>query len=102
MGGLRERYEQHHRLKITDDALEAAANLGDRYISDRFLPDKAIDLIDEAGSRIHLRHSLQTKMQPSFEAENEAPVINPDSLIPVVDEEDIAEIVTAWTGVPVN
>ena len=47
--GLRERYEQHHRLKITDDALETAAHLGDRYISDRFLPDKAIDLIDEAG-----------------------------------------------------
>ena len=42
--GLRERYEQHHRLKITDEALDAAANLGDRYISDRFLPDKAIDL----------------------------------------------------------
>ena len=43
--GLRERYEQHHRLKITDDALEAVAHLGDRYISDRFLPDKAIDLM---------------------------------------------------------
>ncbi len=55
--GLRERYEQHHRLKITDDALEAAANLGDRYISDRFLPDKAIDLIDEAGSRVRLLNS---------------------------------------------
>ncbi len=55
--GLRERYEQHHRLKITDDALEAAAHLGDRYISDRFLPDKAIDLIDEAGSRVRLIHS---------------------------------------------
>ena len=55
--GLRERYEQHHRLKITDEALEAAANLGDRYISDRFLPDKAIDLIDEAGSRVRLMNS---------------------------------------------
>ncbi len=55
--GLRERYEQHHRLKITDDALDAAANLGDRYISDRFLPDKAIDLIDEAGSRVRLLNS---------------------------------------------
>jgi len=55
--GLRERYEQHHRLKITDDALEAAAHLGDRYISDRFLPDKAIDLIDEAGSRVRLMNS---------------------------------------------
>merc|ERR1712084_79717 len=55
--GLRERYEQHHRLKITDDALVAAATLGDRYISDRFLPDKAIDLIDEAGSRVRLLNS---------------------------------------------
>lgn len=55
--GLRERYEQHHRLKITDAALDAAANLGDRYISDRFLPDKAIDLIDEAGSRVRLLNS---------------------------------------------
>ncbi len=60
--GLRERYEQHHRLKITDEALEAAANLGDRYISDRFLPDKAIDLIDEAGSRVRL---LNSKLPPA-------------------------------------
>ncbi len=59
--GLRERYEQHHRLKITDEALDAAANLGDRYISDRFLPDKAIDLIDEAGSRVRL---LNSKLPP--------------------------------------
>jgi ATP-dependent Clp protease ATP-binding subunit ClpC len=55
--GLRERYEQHHRLKISDEALVAAATLGDRYISDRFLPDKAIDLIDEAGSRVRLMNS---------------------------------------------
>ncbi len=60
--GLRERYEQHHRLKITDAALDAAANLGDRYISDRFLPDKAIDLIDEAGSRVRL---LNSKLPPA-------------------------------------
>jgi len=59
--GLRERYEQHHRLKITADALEAAAHLGDRYISDRFLPDKAIDLIDEAGSRVRL---INSKLPP--------------------------------------
>ncbi|WP_338429834.1 ATP-dependent Clp protease ATP-binding subunit [Synechococcus elongatus] len=55
--GLRERYEQHHKLKIADEALEAAAKLADRYISDRFLPDKAIDLIDEAGSRVRLMNS---------------------------------------------
>ncbi len=55
--GLRERYEQHHKLKIADEALAAAAELSDRYISDRFLPDKAIDLIDEAGSRVRLLNS---------------------------------------------
>jgi ATP-dependent Clp protease ATP-binding subunit ClpC len=55
--GLKERYESHHRLKIADEALIAAATLGDRYISDRFLPDKAIDLIDEAGSRVRLMNS---------------------------------------------
>ncbi len=55
--GLRDRYEQHHKLKIADEALEAAAKLSDRYIADRFLPDKAIDLIDEAGSRVRLINS---------------------------------------------
>jgi ATP-dependent Clp protease ATP-binding subunit ClpC len=55
--GLKDRYEEHHRLKIADEALVAAATLGDRYISDRFLPDKAIDLIDEAGSRVRLMNS---------------------------------------------
>ncbi len=55
--GLRERYEQHHKLKIADEALEAAAKLSHRYIADRFLPDKAIDLIDEAGSRVRLLNS---------------------------------------------
>jgi ATP-dependent Clp protease ATP-binding subunit ClpC len=53
--GLRDRYEAHHRVSITDDALVAAAQMADRYISDRFLPDKAIDLIDEAGSRMRIR-----------------------------------------------
>jgi ATP-dependent Clp protease ATP-binding subunit ClpC len=55
--GLRERYEKHHKLKILDEALVAAAKLADRYISDRFLPDKAIDLMDEAGSRVRLMNS---------------------------------------------
>ncbi len=55
--GLRERYEKHHKLKISDEALVAAAQLADRYISDRFLPDKAIDLMDEAGSRVRLMNS---------------------------------------------
>ena len=53
--GLRDRYEAHHRVTITDEALVAAATLADRYVSDRFLPDKAIDLIDEAGSRLRIR-----------------------------------------------
>jgi ATP-dependent Clp protease ATP-binding subunit ClpC len=60
--GLRERYEQHHKLKILDIALEAAAKLSDRYISDRYLPDKAIDLIDEAGSRVRL---INSQMPPA-------------------------------------
>ena len=54
--GLRERYESHHKLRYTDEALMAAAKYSSQYISDRFLPDKAIDLIDEAGSRVRLRH----------------------------------------------
>ena len=53
--GLRDRYEAHHRVSITDDAIVAAARLADRYVSDRFLPDKAIDLIDEAGARLRIR-----------------------------------------------
>ncbi len=67
--GLRERYENHHRVTITDQALVAAANLAERYIADRFLPDKAIDLIDEAGSRLRIRR-MQTP--PDYrELENE-------------------------------
>jgi ATP-dependent Clp protease ATP-binding subunit ClpC len=53
--GLRDRYETHHKVKFEDDAVKAAAELSDRYITDRFLPDKAIDLIDEAGSRARLQ-----------------------------------------------
>ena len=55
--GIRERYEQHHKVTITDDAVKAAADLSSRYITDRHLPDKAIDLIDEAASRVRLRHA---------------------------------------------
>ena len=58
--GLRDRYEAHHRVKITDEAIEAAAKMSDRYISDRFLPDKAIDLIDEAGSKVRLTFIYNT------------------------------------------
>jgi ATP-dependent Clp protease ATP-binding subunit ClpC len=97
--GLRKTYEDYHKVKISDKAIEAAVNLADRYITDRFLPDKAIDLIDEAGSRVHLRHSIQNKTKHQ---EEEKPVINPQALTPVVDEEEIAQIVSAWTGVPVQ
>lgn len=82
--GLRGRYEEHHRLVISDEALSAAAQLSDRYISDRYLPDKAIDLMDEAGSRVRLRHCQQASASPAVSAE------------------DIAQVVSAWTGVPVN
>ncbi len=93
--GLRQRYEQHHKLRIADAALVAAAQLSDRYISDRFLPDKAIDLVDEAGSRVHILHSRQAKQaDPAAEAA--------EPVVPVVEAEDIAQIVTAWTGVPVQ
>ncbi|WP_186582837.1 ATP-dependent Clp protease ATP-binding subunit [Synechococcus sp. MEDNS5] len=166
--GLRERYEQHHRLRITDEAIEAAATLGDRYISDRFLPDKAIDLIDEAGSRVRLMNSklppeakevdkelrtvqkekedavreqdfsragelrdkevelrdrirslLQsTRQESSAEGqvsedastqvitaptdESGATALAVAGTTPVVNEEDIAQIVASWTGVPVQ
>lgn len=101
LSGLRRNYEEFHKVKYSDEAIEAAATLADRYISDRFLPDKAIDLIDEAGSRIHLRHSNQ-KSTKAEEGESEAPIINPQSLVPVVDEEEIAHIVSSWTGIPVT
>ncbi len=152
--GLRERYEQHHRLKITDDALVAAATLGDRYISDRFLPDKAIDLIDEAGSRVRLLSSklppaakevdkeLRTVQKQKEEAVRDQDFTKAGELrekevelrdqirallqdnrpgatdvaapaaetsasdssesTPMVNEEDIAQIVASWTGVPVQ
>ncbi len=72
--GLRSRYEEHHRLAIADEAVTAAAQLSDRYISDRYLPDKAIDLIDEAGSRVRLRHSQQAAVNPTVSAEDIAQV----------------------------
>ena len=81
--GLRDRYEAHHKVNITDEALEAAAELADRYISDRFLPDKAIDLIDEAASRMHIKEGGAGGERPS------------------IGEEEIADIVSMWTGIPV-
>src|SRR5450755_3836676 len=69
--GLRDRYEQHHRCTITDEALEAAADLADRYISDRFLPDKAIDLIDEAASRMRIKSMTSPPVYRELETEIE-------------------------------
>lgn len=140
--GLRERYEQHHKLKISDEALEAAAKLSDRYISDRYLPDKAIDLVDEAGSRVRLINSqlppaakeLDKELRQVLKEKDEAvrsqdfdragelrdremeiksqirtisqtkkaETTRSEDDSPVVTEEDIAQIVASWTGVPVN
>ncbi|HEY3280953.1 MAG TPA: ATP-dependent Clp protease ATP-binding subunit [Armatimonadota bacterium] len=137
--GLRDRYEQHHQVEITDGALEGAAKLAHRYITDRFLPDKAIDLIDEASSRVRLQLSLppqelreaKQKLE-SIERERgglamrEAYERNEDlrgeketlqaevarleqewqnrnrDIRPVVGEDEIAQIVQSWTGIPVT
>jgi ATP-dependent Clp protease ATP-binding subunit ClpC len=136
--GLRERYEQHHRVNITDDALAAAAELADRYISDRFLPDKAIDLIDEAASRMRIKSMSAPPVYRDLEEEVEKTRREKESAIeaqefekaanlrdterqlttrkreleeewsegdtadrPDVGEEEIADIVSMWTGIPV-
>ena len=138
--GLRDKYEQHHKLVISDEALTAAAKFADQYIADRFLPDKAIDLIDEAGSRVRLLQSqlppaakeldreLRTVLKQKEEAvraqdyeaagnlkdrelEIKAQIAaisqnkkteDPTKDVAVVTEEDIAQIVAAWTGIPVT
>jgi len=136
--GLRERYEEHHRVQITDDALGAAAELADRYISDRFLPDKAIDLIDEAASRMRIKSMSQPPVYRDLEEEIEETRRSKEAAIeaqefekaanlrdkerqltnrkreledqwaegeggerPEVGEEEIADIVSMWTGIPV-
>lgn len=137
--GLRDRYEAHHRVTITDEAIEAAANLSNRYISDRFLPDKAIDLIDEAGSKVRLRSytippnlkELEQKLEEvrkekdsavqSQEFERAASLRDSEQKLreeleqtkkqwkekqgqedSEVVVEDIAAIVSIWTGIPVS
>ncbi len=137
--GLRDRYESHHRIEITDDALQAAAELSDRYISDRQLPDKAIDLIDEASSRkriksmssppVHreledeieearrakeaaieaqefekaasLRDDERKLVAKKRELEDEWQAGEGEGERPSIGEEEIAEIVSMWTGIPV-
>jgi ATP-dependent Clp protease ATP-binding subunit ClpC len=136
--GLRPRYEAHHKIKIEDSALVAAAKLSQRYISDRFLPDKAIDLIDEAASKLrldmesapeevktldrkmkHLRDeedavSQRQDYQKAAELKAERIRLEQEynqaklkwqkekKIDSVVDEEDIAELVAQWTGIPVS
>ena len=137
--GLRDRYEAHHRVEITDKAIDVAVRLSDRYVSDRFLPDKAVDLIDEAASRVRLRSYVappdlkklesqleevrkekeaavqgqefekaarlrdrEQKLKEELEqqkAEWEKKKVTDKS---VVTEEDIAQIVSSWTGIPVK
>jgi len=87
--GLKEKYANHHRVRYTPEALVAAVELADRYIADRFLPDKAIDLIDEAGSRKRLEY-LRNKSTTSPEQ------------WPIVDREDIAQVVARWTKIPLT
>jgi len=93
--GIRSPYEEYHKVKISLEALEAAAKLSDKYINDRQLPDKAIDLIDEAGSRLHLNQSMAEKSSESETTEE-------SQELPVVGLEEIANIISSWTGVPVN
>ena len=137
--GLRDRYEAHHHVHITDDALRAAVYLSDRYISDRSLPDKAIDLIDEAASRVRLQAftappdmKQQQAMLAALNKETDEAVANEDfetaahlrdrkkelqnemqlkreawqqqldSKLETVGEEEVAQIVASWTGVPVS
>jgi len=136
--GLRKRYEEHHQLTISDAAIHAAAHLSSRYINDRFLPDKAIDLIDEASAKLRidiysmppalkakeselrrlqqeeeeagarrdyeraaLLRSRYLALQSEFEIEREA-WLKSSNLDEVVDDEDVAQIVSSWTGVPVS
>jgi ATP-dependent Clp protease ATP-binding subunit ClpC len=137
--GLRDRYEAHHRVQITDQGVVAAANLADRYISDRFLPDKAIDLIDEAGSRLRIRRMgappdykeleeriadvRRQKEQAIEEQDFERAARFRDEekrlaaersekedewraqageTLAEVNEEEIAEVLSSWTGIPVT
>ncbi len=90
--GLRDRYEAHHRVTITDEALVAAAEYADRYISDRFLPDKAIDLIDEAGSRLRIRSMTKAPDMVELDAEIEAARLAKEEAIDEQDFEKAASL----------
>ncbi|MDM7921758.1 MAG: ATP-dependent Clp protease ATP-binding subunit, partial [Pyrinomonadaceae bacterium] len=116
--GIVERYEAFHQLRYTQDAVEAAVYQSNRYIPDRFLPDKAIDVLDQAGSRAKLRYQLEHPAEPSWKetvenwkraAASEEQLISyelrtlEDSFISVeVSKDDVDEVIARWTGVPVS
>ena len=136
LGGLKDRYEVHHGVRYTDQAIASAVNMADRYISDRFLPDKAIDLIDEAGSRMRvykkpldpekqeLSDKLKNYREQKIDAvqsqlfEKAAQIRDQEKILleeidslegvsstdieMVIDEEEIAEVLAQWTGIPVH
>jgi ATP-dependent Clp protease ATP-binding subunit ClpC len=90
-------YEQHHQVRYTRDALEAAATLSDRYITDRFLPDKALDLLDEAGAIAHLDNSRDSNNDDDtedFDADEEQPIL--------VTEHTVASVISEMTGIPLG
>ena len=96
--GLRARLEAHHRLKITDEALDKAVALSVRYIGDRWLPDKAIDLVDEAASRVRMQALVHPERVHTLETQLAAAAAEMER---AVTGEDVAEIVSLWTGIPV-
>ena len=97
--GLRDRYEAHHQVRISEEALVAAAGLADRYIANRFLPDKAIDLVDQAAARVRLRS--RTTPPDGRAAEDEAEGRSDRAPVMEVTSEDVAEVVSRSTGIPV-
>jgi len=115
--GVRERYESFHQVRYTDEALKAAVILSTRYIPDRFLPDKAIDVIDEAGARVKLRVRAEqgnldtltasidlTEWERATYGRAQAPIDDDDDVIVVADvtRGDVEEVIARWTGIPMN
>ncbi|MBV9926531.1 MAG: ATP-dependent Clp protease ATP-binding subunit [Acidobacteria bacterium] len=117
LDGVRERYEAFHQVRYTDDAIEAAVYQSNRYIPDRFLPDKAIDVIDEAGARVKLRERRHAAPRESYYDErdrtaaggfyrpalNSSPLVEEEDLIMVeVTKDDIEDVIARWTGIPIT
>lgn len=116
LNGIREQYEKYHNVKITDDVIKSAVTLSVRYITDRFLPDKAIDVIDEAASRVKIKKSGETKKSIVYPLDISGERLTLDKLEKrfsrnkekefsepaVITVEDTASVVSLWTGIPVN